>query len=76
VQIGSLPPIFQDNFHTTKLFKKQNIGVAYKTKNNIGRILNRNKKQMIEVPHQWCIPTLMPRLPLYIYWTNGHTIPD
>jgi len=47
VQIGSLLPIFQDNFHTTKLFKKQNIGVAYKTNNNIGRILNRNKKQII-----------------------------
>lgn len=37
-------PIVQDNFHITKLFKKQNIGVAYKTKNNIGRILNRNKE--------------------------------
>jgi len=44
VQIGSVLPIFQDNFHITKLFKKQNIGVAYKTKNNIGRILNRNKE--------------------------------
>jgi hypothetical protein len=44
VQIGSVLPIFQDNFHITKLFKKQNRGVAYKTNNNIGRILNRNKE--------------------------------
>jgi hypothetical protein len=28
--------------HITKLFKKQDLGVAYKTKNNIGRIFNRH----------------------------------
>jgi hypothetical protein len=44
VQNGKLLPIFRDNFHITKLFKKQNMGVAYKTKINIGRILNRNKE--------------------------------
>jgi hypothetical protein len=37
-------PIVQDNSHITKLFKKQNIGVAYKTENNNGRILNRDKE--------------------------------
>ena len=34
--------IGKDVYHITKLFKKQDLGVAYKTKNNIGRIFRRH----------------------------------
>jgi len=78
VHIGSVLPIFQDNFHITKLFNKQNIGVAYKTKNNIGRILNKNKEtNYLNSTSVVYINFDVPIVPLYILdkWTDN-TKPD
>lgn len=78
MHIGSVLPIFQDNFHITKLFNKQNIGVAYKTKNNIGRILNKNKEtNYLNSTSVVYINFDVPIVPLYILdkWTDN-TKPD
>jgi hypothetical protein len=67
-------PIFHDNFHITKLFKKQNIGVAHKTKNNIGRILNRNKEtHYLNSTSVVYSNSDVPIAPLYILdkWTDN-----
>jgi hypothetical protein len=74
VQIGNVLPTFQDNFHITKVFNKQNIGVAYKTNNNTGRILNRNKETNYLNSTSVVYTNFdVPIAPLYILdkWTNN-----
>lgn len=50
--------------------------MAYKTKNNTGRILNMNKETNYLNSTSVVYTNFMSGLSLYLYWTSGQAIPN